>query len=94
MLIPAKQHKRKVYCVNCRYYIYSTYTSNDICVAPNNVLLEYKDSYERKSVQTTYLRHPRAKNRSNNCPDYKLSIWWRVINTFLALFRRGGGWNG
>ena len=95
MSVPKKDNKqKKVYCVNCRYYIYSIYDANDLCVAPNNVTLIYADSYERKNVQTSYKKHPKAKNRNNNCTDYKLSIIWRIINSFLGIFRRGGGWDG
>lgn len=95
MPIPAKlPKKKKIYCVNCGNYIYSIYYDNDLCVSSSNVQLEYKDSYERKSVQTTYLKSPRVKNRLNNCVDYKRSLFWGVLNFCFGLLRRGGGWDG
>jgi len=86
--------KIKVYCVNCGYYIYAVYDNTDKCVAPGNVVIEYKDSYERPGIQTMYLRNPQVKNRINNCPDYKRSWLWAIWNSFWAIFRRGGGWSG
>jgi hypothetical protein len=60
----------KVYCKYCKYF-YSSLKKCYPVICKHNNAIEYEDTYRAREM---YRKHPRERNRHNDCPDFERKI--------------------
>jgi hypothetical protein len=71
-----KNKMEKVYCSNCKYFIYDDSRGGTHCFAPSNLFIE-EDFSRNDNLQIKHVAS--IKNKNNDCVDFCKSYFFNKI---------------